>query len=186
MYPEKHKEIVNSLLQGKFITVDRGPMFDIVKKNEDFYTKFFEQSFGFELIENQSFYYLVSNNTEETTSRNITIFFSILCYELEKNEKNFLQELNYSTFHIDQIIEYFNKPSWTYITKANKQFKNDESIKKLVKTMLKRNIVVKQNNDTFTFTKAHKLFIDYVKDFKDLIKETKDEKNEPSYDTTIE
>lgn len=43
--------------------------------------------------------------------------------------------------------------------------------------MTKRNIAVKQSNDRYSFTKAHKLFIDFAKDLvKDLVK---DSNNEP-------
>jgi hypothetical protein len=170
MYPDKHKEIVTSLMEGKFITIE-DLLFETIKKNEDFYIIFFENSFGFELIVNQDFYYLVSNETNENTSRDISIFFSILCYELDKNGKNFLEELNYSEFHIDEIIEYFNDSSWSDVIKANNQLKNDDSLKRHIGTMVKRNIAVKHNNDRYSFTKAHKLFIDYAKD---LIKDDKD------------
>ncbi len=171
MYPDKHKEIVTSLMEGKFVTVE-DLLFETIKKNEEFYITFFENSFGFELIVNQDFYYLVSNETNENTSRDISIFFSILCYELDKNGKNFLEELNYSEFHIDEILEYFNNSSWTDVIKANKQLNNDESLKRQIGTMVKRNIAVKQSNDRYSFTKAHKLFIDFAKDL------IKDDKNE--------
>lgn len=171
MYPDKHKEIVTSLMEGKFVTVE-DLLFETIKKNEEFYITFFENSFGFELIVNQDFYYLVSNETNENTSRDISIFFSILCYELDKNGKNFLEELNYSEFHIDEIIEYFNNSSWTDVIKANKQLNNDENLKRHIGTMVKRNIAVKQSNDRYSFTKAHKLFIDFAKDL------IKDDKNE--------
>ena len=171
MYPDKHKEIVTSLMEGKFITVE-DLSYETIKKNEDFYITFFEKSFGFELIGNQDFYYLVSNETNENTSRDISIFFSILCYELDKDGKNFLEELNYSEFHIDEIIEYFKNSSWTDVIKVNKQLNNDENLKRLIGIMAKRNIAVKQGNDRYSFTKAHKLFIDFVKD---LIKDDKDE-----------
>lgn len=171
MYPDKHKEIVTSLMEGKFITVKDLP-FETIKRNEDFYSTFFEKSFGFELSGNHDFYYLVSNETNENTSRDISIFFSILCYELDKDGKNFLEELNYSEFHIDEILEYFNNSSWTDVIKANKQLNNDESIKRHLGTMVKRNIAVKQSNDRYSFTKAHKLFIDFAKD---LIKDDKSE-----------
>lgn len=171
MYPDKHKEIVTSLMEGKFITVEDS-LFETIKKNEEFYITFFENSFGFELIVNQDFYYLVSSETNENTSRDISIFFSVLCYELDKNGKNFLEELNYSEFHIDEIIEYFNNSSWTDVIKANKQLNNDESLKRHIGTMVKRNIAVKQSNDRYSFTKAHKLFIDFAKD---LIKDNKNE-----------
>ncbi len=172
MYPDKHKEIVTSLMEGKFITVE-DLSFETIKKNEDFYISFFEKSFGFELIGNQDFFYLVSNDTNENTSRDISIFLSILCYELDKDGKNFLEELNYSEFHIDEIQDYFNNSSWSDVIKANKQLNNDESLKRHLGTMVKRNIVVKQNNDRYTFTKAHKLFIDFAKD---LVKENNNEK----------
>lgn len=171
MYPDKHKDIVTSLMDGKFITVE-DLLFETIKKKEDFYIDFFENSFDFELIGNHDFYYLVSSETNENTSRDISIFFSILCYELDKDGKNFLEELNYSEFHIDEIIEYFSNSSWTDVIKANKQLNNDESLKRHIGTMVKRNIAVKQSNDRYSFTKAHKLFIEFAKDL------IKDDKNE--------
>lgn len=171
MYPGKHKEIVTSLMDGKFITVE-DLLFETIKKQEDFYITFFEKTFGFELVGNHDFYYLVSSETKENTSRDISIFFSILCYELDKDGKNFLEELNYSEFHIDEIIEYFSNSSWIDVIKANKQLNNTESIKRHIGTMVKRNIAVKQSNERYSFTKAHKLFIDFARD---LIKDDKDE-----------
>ncbi len=171
MYPDKHKEIVTSLMDGKFITVE-DLLFETIKKKEDFYIEFFENSFGFELIGNYDFYYLVSIETNENTSRDISIFFSILCYELDKDGKNFLEELNYSQFHIDEIIEYFSNSSWTDVIKANKQLNNAESLKRHIGTMVKRNIAIKHSNDRYLFTKAYKLFIDFAKD---LIKDNKNE-----------
>jgi hypothetical protein len=171
MYPDKHKEIVTSLMEGKFITVEDF-LFETIKKNEDFYINFFETSFGFEIIGNHDFYYLVSSDTNENTSRDISIFFSILCYELDKDGKNFLEELNYSEFHIDEILEYFKNSSWLDVIKANKQLNTDDSLKRHIGTMVKRNIAVKQSNDRYSFTKAHKLFIDFAKDL------VKDDKNE--------
>jgi hypothetical protein len=171
MYPDKHKEIVTSLMEGKFITVEDF-LFETIKKNEDFYINFFETSFGFEIIGTHDFYYLVSSETNENTSRDISIFFSILCYELDKDGKNFLEELNYSEFHIDEILEYFKNSSWLDVIKANKQLNTADSLKRHIGTMVKRNIAVKQGNDRYSFTKAHKLFIDFAKDL------IKDDKNE--------
>jgi hypothetical protein len=171
MYPDKHKEIVTSLMEGKFITV-ADLLFEVIKKNEDFYIEFFEKSFGFELIGNHDYYYLISSETNENTSRDFSIFFSILCYELDKDGKNFLEELNYSEFHIDEIIQYFKNSSWSDVIKANKQLNNDENLKRHIGTMVKRNIAVKQNNERYSFTKAHKLFVDFAKD---LIKDDKRE-----------
>ncbi len=42
MYPNKHKQIVTSLMDGRFITIDES-YFDILKDNQDLYVEFFRQ-----------------------------------------------------------------------------------------------------------------------------------------------
>jgi len=164
MYPNKHKQIVTSLMDGRFITIDES-YFDIVKENQEFYINFFDKSFGFELKSTQEFYYLISEETNENTSRDISIFFSIFCYELDKDGKNFMDELGFSDFHIDEIIEYIKNSTWIDIVKSNKQLNNAESIKRLIgSTMVKRNIVIKHSDNKYSFTKAYKLFIDFTRE----------------------
>ena len=164
MYPNKHKQIVTSLMDGRFITIDES-YFDIVKENQDFYAEFFYKSFGFELKNTQEFYYLISEETNENTSRDISIFFSIFCYELDKDGKNFMDELGFSDFHIDEIVDYIKNSSWTDIVKSNKQLNDADSIKRLVSsTMVKRNIAIKHSDDNYSFTKAYKLFIDFARE----------------------
>ena len=164
MYPNKHKQIVTSLMDGRFITIDESN-FDIVKENQDFYVKFFDKSFGFALKNTQEFYYLISEFTNENTSRDISIFFSIFCYELDKDGKNFMDELGFSDFHIDEIIDYIKSSSWSDIVKENKSLNSSENIKRLIgNTMVKRNIAIKHSDDKYSFTKAYKLFIDFAKD----------------------
>lgn len=164
MYPNKHKQIVTSLMDGRFITIDES-YFDIVKENQDFYAEFFDKSFGFELKNTQEFYYLISEETNENTSRDISIFLSIFCYELDKDGKNFMDELGFSDFHIEEIIDYIKNSSWSDIVKSNKQLNDADSIKRLVgSTMVKRNIAVKRSDDNYSFTKAYKLFIDFARE----------------------
>jgi hypothetical protein len=151
-------------MDGRFITIDES-YFDIVKENQDFYAEFFDKSFGFELKNTQEFYYLISKETNENTSRDISIFFSIFCYELDKDGKNFMDELGFSDFHIDEIVDYIKNSSWTDIVKSNKQLNDADSIKRLVgSTMVKRNIAVKHSDDNYSFTKAYKLFIDFARE----------------------
>lgn len=174
MYPNKHKQIVTSLMDGRFITIDES-YFDILKENQNFYVEFFDKSFGFELKNTQEFYYLISDETNENTSRDISIFFSILCYELDKDGKNFMDELGFSDFHIDEIVEYIKNSTWIDVVKANKQLNDGESIKRLVgSTMVKRNIAIKHTDDKYSFTKAYKLFIDFARE---LIKTEMNEAN---------
>jgi len=151
-------------MDGRFITIDES-YFDIVKEYQDFYAEFFDKSFGFELKNTQEFYYLISEETNENTSRDISIFFSIFCYELDKDGKNFMDELGFSDFHIEEIIDYIKNSSWSDIVKSNKQLYDADSIKRLVgSTMVKRNIAVKHSDDNYSFTKAYKLFIDFARE----------------------
>ena len=174
MYPNKHKQIVTSLMDGRFITIDES-YFDILKEYQDFYVEFFDKSFGFELKNTQEFYYLISDETNENTSRDISIFFSILCYELDKDGKNFMDELGFSDFHIHEIVEYIKTSTWIDVVKVNKQLNDGESIKRLVgSTMVKRNIAIKHSDDKYSFTKAYKLFIDFARE---LIKTEMNEAN---------
>ena len=164
MYPNNHKNIVASLMEGKFITIDEF-YFDILKENQEFYIEFFDKSFGFELKNTQEFYYLISEETNENTSRDISIFFSIFCYELDKDGKNFMDELGFSDFHIDEITEYILNSTWTDIVMSNKQLNDSDSIRRLVSsTMVKRNIAIKHSDDRYSFTKAYKLFIDFARE----------------------
>lgn len=163
MYPDKHKEIVTALMGGRFITIDDQPYFNIIKEKQGFYVDFFDKSFGFELKNTQEFYYLVSEETNENTSRDISIFFAIFCYELDKDGKDFRRELSFSDFHIDEIIEYIKNSTWAEVAKSNKQLKDADSIKKLfTSTMAKRNIAIKRSDNRYSFTKAYKLFIDFA------------------------
>lgn len=163
-YPDKHQQITKDLLEGKFITIGE-QYFDILKENHNFYLEFFEHSFGFELKHTQEFYYLISDQTTENTSRDISIFFAIFCHELDKADKNFIDELNFSDFRLEDIINIIKNSSWDNVISANNRLKNAEGIRKLItSTMVKRNIVTKHSNQRYTFTKAHKFFIDFAKD----------------------
>ena len=87
-----------------------------------------------------------------------------------------MDELGFSDFHIDEIVDYIKNSSWTDIVKSNKQLNDADSIKRLVgSTMVKRNIAVKHSDNNFSFTKAYKLFIDFARE---LIKSELNQKQE--------
>lgn len=175
-YPKYHYDIVKSLLAGKFILFP-GKLYKTVLENKEFYTDFFNVSFGYELITETEFVYLISDNTDEKTSRDIMTFISILAFEIDKEGKNFIDELNSSFFNLEKINQYFeNSHSWHEIIKENKQINSPESRKSLIyNTMLKRNLIEKIG-DNFQFTKAHKVFLNFALEFT-----KKDEKIESTY-----
>ena len=178
-YPEYHYDIVKSLLDGKFILFP-GKLFKTISEveNKEFYTDFFQESFGYELIVETEYIYLISKNTDEKTSRDIMTFISILSYEIDKEGKNFIDELNSSFFNLERINQYFeNSHSWNEIIKENKQISSHESRKSLIyNTMLKRNIIEKMG-DNFHFTKAHKVFLGFALEF--INKENEEESTYP-------
>ena len=178
-YPKYHYDIVKSLLAGKFILFP-GKLYKTVLENKEFYTDFFNVSFGYELITETEFVYLISDNTDEKTSRDIMTFISILAFEIDKEGKNFIDELNSSFFNLEKINQYFeNSHSWHEIIKENKQINSPESRKSLIyNTMLKRNLIEKIG-DNFQFTKAHKVFLNFALEFT-----KKDEKIESTYPPT--
>jgi len=177
-YPKYHYEVVKSLLDGKFILFP-GELYNTIKENIEFYTDFFKKSFDYELIVETEYIYLISKNTDEKTSRDIMTFISILAYEIDKEGKNFVEELNYSYFNLERINHYFeNSHTWQEIIKENKRISSPESRKSLIyNTMLKRNIIEKIG-DKFRFTKAHKVFLNFALE---LIEKEKEKVEESAY-----
>jgi transposase len=104
-----------------------------------------------------------SRALEKECTRNIELIW--LMKGLDKDGKNFMDELGFSDFHIDEIIEYIKNSTWSDIVKSNKQLNDADSIKRLVgSTMVKRNIAIKHSDDKYSFTKAYKLFIDFARE----------------------
>src|ERR1051325_4147725 len=105
-FPRYHKDIVTEMLDGKFILATDAKFIEL-KNNLEFYTKFFKESFGFDLEVKSDYAYILSAETNEQLSRDICIFFGLLCYEMDKDGKNFLEEVQYAEFDMDMIDTYF-------------------------------------------------------------------------------
>ena len=72
-YPANHHEIVEQFLNGRFILhVDK--LFDEVKTNENFYSSFFKLSFGYQFEVTTDFAYVISDESNENLSRDISVF----------------------------------------------------------------------------------------------------------------
>jgi len=162
-YPANHQQIVEQFLNGRFVLHD-DKLFDEVKTHEDFYIQFFKFSFGYEFKITANFAYVISDDSNENLSRDISIFFAILCYELDKNGKNFLEELEYGYFEYSQIDDMFANSSYTDLIATNNKLKDSSARKNLFNEMNRRNIIVKESDDTFTITPAYTVFIDFAKE----------------------
>lgn len=163
-YPESHRQIVEGLLDGRFI-LSREPQYDQVKANEEFYITFFKASFNHDLEVTNEFARLISEETDENLSRDISVFFAILCFELDRQGKNFLDALQYSEFSMEEINNLFDNTSWIDLVHSNKQLRDSETRKRFIyTTMGKRNIVSKVSDERFYFTSAYKVFMEYAKE----------------------
>lgn len=163
-YPRYHKDLVGDLMNGKFILAS-DQRFTSLKDNMQFYEKFFKESFGYELEIKSDFAFLLSYETGEMLSRDICLFFAILCYELDKDGKNFLEEIQYAEFEHDKLDAYFENSAYAELIANNNQLRNGETRRDFVRTLTRRNIVERNSDGKFSFTQAYKVFIDFAADF---------------------
>ena len=162
-YSKYHKRIVQSLLDGKFLLRNE-PEFLELREKELYYVEFFKASFDYELKIASDYAYLVSGETNEMLSRDICIFFSLLCYELDRDGKNFVDELNYAEFEMEALENYFAHSAYIDLIHANKQLKDKDARRNFVNMLNRRNIIEKRSEERFSFTPAYKVFIDFARD----------------------
>lgn len=162
-YPQNHRQIVDDLTTGKFI-LSRDKHFDDLVQHEEFYTEFFKVSFDYFLNITTEYAFLISRETDENMSRDISIFFAIFCYELDKHGKNFLDGLQYAEYSFEEINLLFDNSSYIDLIQSNKQLKDADARRRLIfGTMARKNIIEKINEDRFYFTPAYKVFIEFAK-----------------------
>ena len=160
-YPAHHTVIVENFLNGKFI-LHTDKLYDEIKENEEFYISFFLHSFNYTLKITQDFAYVVSDESNENLSRDISVFFAILCYELDKNGRNFMEDLEYGFFDYTQIDDLFENSSYQELIVNNNKVKDTNARRNLFNEMARRNIIEKHNDETFSLTPAYKVFIQFA------------------------
>lgn len=160
-YPKSHKNIVKELLDGKFM-LHSDPLYQILKDNRDFYEEFFKESFNYELRFNNDFAFLLSTETNETLSRDICIFFALLSYEIDRDGRNFIEEIQYSEWDMERINQYFDNTTYLELVHSNKQLRDHDSRATFINALSRRNIIEKTTEGRFVFTAAYKVFIDFA------------------------
>ena len=162
-YPKNHRQIVDDLTTGRFV-LSRDKHFEELVQQEEFYAEFFKVSFDYNLNITTEYAYLISKETDENMSRDISIFFAIFCYELDKQGKNFLDGLQYAEYSFEEINLLFDNSSYIDLIQSNKQLKDADARRRLIfGTMARKNIIEKINEDRFYFTPAYKVFIEFAK-----------------------
>lgn len=161
-YPKQHKKIVSELLGGKFI-LQKNELFDIItQSNKEFYITFFDETFGYDLKITNEYICIISLESNERLSKNITLFLAILCYELDREGKNFSSEIKTSYFDIEEVKEKLFSSEYKEIILNIDEILN---LHKLVQQLTDRNITEKKSDNRFTFTPAVELFFRYAEDY---------------------
>lgn len=160
-YPKEHKQIVKELLDGKFV-LSNDPKYDVIRQYDSYYSEFFQESFDYRMILRSDYVYLVSDDSNEQLSRDISIFLAVLCYELDKDGRNFLDSLSYDEFEHKQIDFYFENTSYREVILGNKQLRDKASRLNFYNMLSRRNIAEKTGEDRFMFTPAFRVFVDFA------------------------
>lgn len=158
-YPKQHKKIVSELLGGKFI-LQTNELFDVItQSHKSFYLSFFKESFDYEIKITNEYVCLLSTESNESLSKNITLFLAILSYELDREGKNFISEIRMSYFDIEEVKQKLLASEYKEIILNTKDLTDLQS---LVKKMADRNIVVEKSDNRFSFTPAIEPFFNFA------------------------
>jgi hypothetical protein len=163
VYPSNHRQIVEELMGGKFI-LSNEEHFNSLKENDTFYTEFFKISFDLDLNLKTEYAFLLSKDTQENFSRDVSIFIAILCYELDRDGRNFMEALDFNEFTFEEVDRYFDNSSFIDLIESNKSLREPDARRTLINGMHRRNIVNKNFEDRFSFTQAYKVFVDFAKE----------------------
>ena len=148
---------------GKFILSNEAH-FNSLKENDTFYTEFFKISFDLDLNLKTEYAFLLSKETQENFSRDVSIFIAILCYELDRDGRNFMEALDFNEFTFEEVDRYFDNSSFIDLIESNKSLREPDARRTLINGMHRRNIVNKNFEDRFSFTQAYKVFVDFAKE----------------------
>lgn len=158
--PDRHSEVVKSLLNGKFI-LHNEELFEIIKNNLEFYIDFFKKSYEYELLNNAEVIYVVSDVTNEKFSRNIMLVLAVISWEFNREGKNIYTELE-KKHTISYIEELIKKSSF-------KDSCRGISIDKLLKDAASRNLLLMLDNEkSIRFTSAINIFLEAAKEISEL------------------
>lgn len=153
-FPQNHHEIVSTLGSGRFVLFGES-MYEEIMQNRTYYEEFFAQSFQIQLINQNELFYLMSPISKEEKSKKIMLVLAIYVYEINLIGKNIYESLfSYNT--LQSFTNIINESSYSKMCRGI-------SIEGVIQECKRRNIVHFINDDSFIFTKAIEVFLDYAK-----------------------
>ena len=162
-YPDQHREVVEALLvDGRFL-LEGDAAFMALKQQVDFYRDFFRSSFGLELQYQSEYAFLQSGRDTDALSRDVCIFIGVLCYELDREGYNLLEQLSFHTLEFEQVEQVFELSSFREVLEATSNLQDAPSRRNFYNRLHRRRIIEKLDEQTFRFTPAHKYFLDFAR-----------------------
>lgn len=160
VYPQRHRDIVKNLLNGKFI-LHNEELFEIITDHLEFYIDFFKRSYDYELVKTTEVIYMISEVTNEKFSRNIMLVLAVISWEFNREGKNLYSELE-KKHPVQSIEEMIKKSSF-------KDSCRGINIDKLFRDAGSRNLVSFLDNEkSIKFTSAISVFLKAAKDIAEI------------------
>jgi hypothetical protein len=75
-----------------------------------------------------------------------------------------MEALDFNEFTFEEVDRYFDNSSFIDLIESNKSLREPDARRTLINGMQRRNIVCKNFDDRFSFTQAHKVFMDFAKE----------------------
>lgn len=162
-FPKNHQEVVEALLvEGRFL-LEGDPEFMTLKQDVEFYQAFFRQSFGLSLEYHSEYAFLQSGRDNDPLSRDICIFLGVLCYELDREGYNLMEQLAFHTLELEQVEQMLELSSFREVLDATSNLQDPQSRRNFYNRLQRRRIIEKLDDQTFRFTPAHKYFLEFAR-----------------------
>jgi len=162
-FPAQHRQIVEALLQeGRFL-LEGEPEFVILKEHIDYYRAFFHSSFSLNVQFHGDYAYLESVRENDAFSRDVCIFLGVLAYELDREGRNLTEAFAFQSFSVEEVEQMLELTSFKEILESSKNLRDPLTRRNFYNRLQRRRIIDRLDEDTFRFTAAHKLFLEYAR-----------------------
>lgn len=166
-YPEHHFAIVQALLrEGRFLLTGE-EAFISLQEHQAFYHSFFWESFRYRLVLQAEYALLISSRDTDTIARDVCIFLGILCYELDRENRNILEELAHATFAIEELEQRFRASSKYEIMELSAQLGTEDKRATFYRRLQRLHLIQWIDQHSFRFTPAHQYFLEFARQLSD-------------------
>ena len=93
----------------------------------------------------------------------ICIFLGVLCYEMDREGKNIMEELSFSTFAYEDVERLLELSSFREVLEATKSLRDSSSRRNFYHLLARRRLIDKIDDEAFRFTPGHKYFLEFAR-----------------------